>query len=638
MSDFNIIEPITITDTIFTGANVPEADKQEWVASTSYVIGNEVMVTTSTANIHKTYECLEAQSAGIAADLLDEDCTDISDWTDDDTGVGGGVSEVSPDGQFRFDTNISAVGNYIAARHIDIATPPNTFSLEIKTYFDRMGMISNNDHFRIVYSNTTWRFMADFGSEGLFIYKAAEASGEVGTNIVKSSSTGSAWQTWRFEVNKTTESTATVEVFLKEEGGEFVSQGTVDCDNEFGATDGRLQLVLYGYTSNSMIAHVAHIKVGTGVSRFTEVNDSPVGNTNWLEVDSTNRWKAFNGVLGSQTSQATKIEYVLTPGEVIDSVALLNLDSDTVDIVEIDGADQLILNNDWTDATGDKPPKNWDEVGTVADFTIESAALKITCDANGEGISQTITVSAATEYQLLFKYKNTSGDIAQVAIYDMTHSADILATTDLTSSTANASYSKVFTTPAGCTSIKISLLAKTAGDIVWFEAPYLCPTEYSETVTTGASKTDVVKTDIPGIATGILTITINKSTTAKIGELVIGTKKYLGATQANPSPEIEIVDYSSQAQDTFGNWTIVERGYSKKLNCDVKIPKTSVLTARQVTDDIFLTLSSYRASMIVWVADSTMSSMIIYGKYNSFKITLTSIEFSLLNLEILGMI
>lgn len=631
----HIIEPITITDSILTACNVPENDEQEWSAGTSYSIGDAVMVTTSKANIHKAYEALVGQTAGISAGLMDVTCVDISSWTSIDSDTG--ISEVSPASQFRFDTNLGAAGNASSGRYYTIATPPNTHTIEIKTYFDAIGTLAADDGFRLSYGSATWRFHAQFCSDGLYIYKTGGASGEVGSDIVKCNASA-AWQTWRFQITKTVESAATVEVFLKEEGGGFVSQGVFDCDFETVAADGRITLVQYGYSTDNRVTHIDYIKVGTGLGQFDTTNDSPTDNTNWLAVDSTNRWRAFNGILGSQTSQATKIEYVLTPGEVIDSVALLNLVSDTVDIVEIDSADQLILNNDWTDATGGTPPTNWDEVGTVADFTIQSAALRITCDANGEGISQTITVSAATEYQLLFKYKNTSGDIAQVAIYDMTHSADILATTDLTSSTANASYSKVFTTPAGCTSIKISLQAKTAGDIVWFEAPYLCPTEYSETVTTGTSKTDVVKLDIPGIATGILTITINKSTTAKIGELVIGTKKYLGATQANPSPEIEIVDYSSQAQDTFGNWTIVERGYSKKLNCDVKIPKTSVLTARQVTDDIFLTLSSYRASMIVWVADSTMSSMIIYGKYNSFKITLTSIEFSLLNLEILGMI
>ena len=42
-------------------------------------------------------------------DLLDEDCSDISDWVDDDRDVA--VSEVDPAGQLRLDTNAGAAGN-----------------------------------------------------------------------------------------------------------------------------------------------------------------------------------------------------------------------------------------------------------------------------------------------------------------------------------------------------------------------------------------------------------------------------------------------------------------------------------------------------------------------------------------------
>jgi len=623
---FQVIEPIAVNDTIFTGSNVPEADLQEWSSGTAYAVGDTVMVATSVANTHKTYECLVAQSAGLTADLLDEDCSDISDWTDDDTG--GAVSEVSPTGQFRFDTNATA--GDMAARDRFIASPPNLFSLEIKTYFDALGTFpSPLGSLNLIYSAAAWRFQAQFSSDGLFIYKAAAAYGEVGANIVKCNTTA-AWQTWRFEVNKTTLSTATVQVFLKEEGGDFVSQGTVDCDYETAFIgDGEFYLLQYGNTTNNRISHIDYIKVATGNGKIASIDESPVGNTSWLQIDSTNRWKAFNNVLGSQTELATKIEYVLTPGETIDSVALLNLESDTIDIVEIDTADQLIVNNDWTDATGGTPPTGWTEVGTVPDFTIQSAALRITCDANGEGISQTIAVLAATEYQLTFLYKNTASDIAQVAVYDVTHSADILATTDLTSSTANSSYSYVFTTPAGCVSIKISLLCKTAADIVWFEAPYLCPTEYSETVTTGVSKTDVVKLDIPQKAAGILTVTINKSGTAAIGELVLGTKFTLGKMLYNP--QIGFRNYSTKTQDTFGNWTMVVRGYSKKLICSLSMENTTI-------DSVFKFLCDHKDDMLVWVGTETYSSLIVYGFCKEPQIVIPYTTWATCSLEIEGMI
>jgi uncharacterized Zn-binding protein involved in type VI secretion len=96
------------------------------------------------------------------------------------------------------------------------------------------------------------------------------------------------------------------------------------------------------------------------------------------------------------------------------------------------------------------------------------------------------------------------------AIY-MQMQTEIKATTDLTSSTTNASFSYIFTTPAGCISIEIKQMAKANTDVVWFDSFILAPTKYSETVTTGPSKIDVVKLDIPEISTGILTVVINKT-------------------------------------------------------------------------------------------------------------------------------
>jgi hypothetical protein len=359
-------------------------------------------------------------------------------------------------------------------------------------------------------------------------------------------------------------------------------------------------------------------------------NNNPVTDTtDWIEIGSTNRWKAFNGVLGSQTEQATKIEYVLTPGESINSVALLNLESDTVDIVEIDSADDLVTNGQgFTGATGTTQPTSWDKVGTPADYLIDSGAIKITTDAVNEGMSQTITVSAATEYQLLFLYKNTAADIAQYAVYDMTHSADIKATTDLTSDTAYAPNSYVFTTPAGCTSVKISFLGKANGDMVWFYNIRLCPTEYSESVTTGASVTDVVKTDIPGKSTSILTVTVNKSGTAAIGELVIGNSTYIGALQYAPS--FGIKDWSTITTDTFGNRTIVPRDFSKWLKCPLCVLTTAM-------DEVNRLMALYRGVNLVWVANPNYSSMIVYGIYTDYSQTWQHLDYTICNLEIEGL-
>jgi len=133
----------------------------------------------------------------LSPDLLDENCADISDWTDGDKGTG--VSEVDPAGQFRFDTNLSAANDDYAYRYRTIASPPNKFTVEIKTYFDSLGTFADTDRMAFWYSTGTWRFLVEFASDGLWISKASGAVTEVGTNIVKCNGTA-ALQTWRFQL------------------------------------------------------------------------------------------------------------------------------------------------------------------------------------------------------------------------------------------------------------------------------------------------------------------------------------------------------------------------------------------------------------------------------------------------------
>lgn len=191
-------------------------------------------------------------------DLLDEDCANISDWSDGDWG--GAVSEVDPAGQFRLDTNAGAPGSIGAERYRTIASPPDKFTIECKVYCDSIGTIANADYAQVAYGTATWRFIARFTSEGLFIYKTGAANTEIGTDIVKFGGSA-AWQTWRFEVDKSGgEDAATVEVFL-----DNISQGTVDCDYEVASTDGQVTLDQLGYSTDDMVSHYDYVKIRTGI-------------------------------------------------------------------------------------------------------------------------------------------------------------------------------------------------------------------------------------------------------------------------------------------------------------------------------------------------------------------------------------
>jgi len=207
-------------------------------------------------------------------DILDEPFDNLTkySWINDDNG--NAVSEISPAGQLRLDTNTSGgqSGRFLSGAVTSGILPPDKFTLEIKTYFDVLGTKGPPfyaDGFYFQYGNATWMLNVFFSSNELCIVKAGGvATTQVGAaDIVKCNATA-AWQTWRFQVNKTVESTATVEVFLKEEGGIWVSQGTFDCDYERGYNG--LYLSQRGITVNNMVAHIDYIKIGTGLGEFLD--------------------------------------------------------------------------------------------------------------------------------------------------------------------------------------------------------------------------------------------------------------------------------------------------------------------------------------------------------------------------------
>lgn len=112
----------------------------------------------------------------------------------------------------------------------------------------------------------------------------------------------------------------------------------------------------------------------------------------WKEISATNRWKAFDAKVGSQTSQATSITYKLVPG-VINSVALLNLDADSINIKLTDPTDGVVYNQtvnlistvpviDWYTYFFEPSVKRTDVVKTDLPL-YASATLDITITASG---------------------------------------------------------------------------------------------------------------------------------------------------------------------------------------------------------------------------------------------------------------
>lgn len=353
-------------------------------------------------------------------------------------------------------------------------------------------------------------------------------------------------------------------------------------------------------------------------------NDPVTDNgTKWVLIGNTNRTKAFDGTIGNQSSQATLIQYIVAPGAV-DAVGMMNIESTTLQIIEFDPTTDKVTNGTaFTDATGATPPTGWHATGSPT-FLIDDGAIKITASGDGDGMHLHITVTEGASYLLKFSYKNTSGDVAKFRV-----------DTDGTSSTFELDSSLTYTdkiyrfTANGGTHVDIYFLAKTSGDIVWFDSISLSDVVYnSGTVTTGATKTEYTNTSLVQKSDCLIAITINYAAgTAKVGELIVGVKTSCGTTEKAISGGTK--SYSTKAVDSFGHYTVTSRGYSKKLTCTTHLAKTSF-------DALDILINTYRDYPLVWIASTTYNATQLYGYYIDHQWSILD-EIVVINWEIEGL-
>lgn len=198
------------------------------------------------------------------ASLEDEDCSDISDWIDGDTGptestqvdnpLGGGLST------FKFDTKGSAAGNDYAQRTKNIGSIDslgNRFVVSLRLYFAALGSLAGIDYLEVAVKRSDMWLRVRFATDGLFVFNGTTYP-EIGTDIVKHG--GSAeWQEWTFDVDVSAGvANAVCDVYLNN----ILEATDVDCSFEIVATDGLCLLILYGKGTDDRISYVDWFKVG----------------------------------------------------------------------------------------------------------------------------------------------------------------------------------------------------------------------------------------------------------------------------------------------------------------------------------------------------------------------------------------
>ncbi|MBZ0104636.1 MAG: hypothetical protein K8H84_03305 [Sulfuricella denitrificans] len=143
-------------------------------------------------------------------------------------------------------------------------------------------------------------------------------------------------------------------------------------------------------------------------------------------------------------------------------------------------------------------------------------------------------------------------------------------------------------------------------------------------------KTDVAITDIPVFGSAHLFVTVNGGAgVARCGELVVGMWRDLGSTMW--APRAGIIDYSRKEVDEYGNPNVLQRRFSKRLNCDLHVQT-------RLVDETHRLLTEFRSTPIVWIGTDLFASTIIFGFYRDFEAIISGPVSSKCSLQIEGLI
>lgn len=144
-------------------------------------------------------------------------------------------------------------------------------------------------------------------------------------------------------------------------------------------------------------------------------------------------------------------------------------------------------------------------------------------------------------------------------------------------------------------------------------------------------KTDLVISDLPPYAVGVLTITVNAASgNVSCGMCVVGQSFDLGSTQHGAS--VGIIDYSRKDIDAFGNPTVTKRKFVKKM-------EAKVMMDASIMDAAVIALSAWRSTPVLWIgADNLYTSLIIFGFYRDFSVEIAYPTMTLCSLTLEGII
>lgn len=131
---------------------------------------------------------------------------------------------------------------------------------------------------------------------------------------------------------------------------------------------------------------------------------------------------------------------------------------------------------------------------------------------------------------------------------------------------------------------------------------------YDTTLPAGAGA--VTFLDLPE-TTGEVTVTVTGPGQVSVGTLLLGGLAALGITEASPTSGIN--DFSRKDVDEFGEATIVQRAWAKRMSARALIRTDAV-------DIVANRIAAVRARPSLWIGDEGADSLTVYGFFKDFSI------------------
>lgn len=141
---------------------------------------------------------------------------------------------------------------------------------------------------------------------------------------------------------------------------------------------------------------------------------------------------------------------------------------------------------------------------------------------------------------------------------------------------------------------------------------------------------DFVVADVPAGSHSTLEIRLEKpGGIARVAAVIMGQVAELGIALYGTS--IGIIDYSKKEVDEFGNYEIIERGFSKRVEFDVEVDTKRLSSVQRK-------LAKYRARPLVWIGEPSYESTVVYGYYRDFNLVIADPMFSTGTITVEGLV